>query len=648
MCLGQGFGGMIRIQNAPVNKRLLLGWFVMDAAGLLFSLLAASFLALHGHLNRLGAVDLVNFLLACAVILPYFVLKGLYSVRSRYLGIHDVAEFIGGLLIGTVAVTVSSLLMREPGVDVLLKPALFFCMSVVVLGLERLTMRRIEHLRHQSDRLNEDAKPARRTLLIGAGDAADMVLRELERMASPPYELLGILDDDVSKHGTSLRRVKVYGPISSLEKTVSALDVQQVLIAIPSANGEKVKEIVTKCHRLNLQVVCLPGLGELMHGQRLIPQVREVSMSDLLRRKQVQVDRSIGYSYIAGETVLITGGGGSIGSELARQVMLCDPKTLIILGKGENSIYEAEQSLIRTYGAKPICVIGDVRDRARMEAIFKQHQPTIVFHAAAHKHVPLMEANPGEAIRNNVLGTLNIVDLSNEFSVKKCILISTDKAVEPANVMGATKRLAELVVAAKSGKGLTHFGIVRFGNVLGSRGSLFPTLNAQIEHGGPVTVTHPDMTRFFMTIPEAVSLVIVAGAKGIDGETYILDMGEPIRILDIAEDLIKLHGYTPYSDINIKFTGPRPGEKLHEILAYGSEDLAPTDHPKVRVVRGAQVVEWEKLEAQISQLLETTKTANIEETKQALLQLVRTYDRGGQLTPSLNAVIASVDSEISL
>jgi FlaA1/EpsC-like NDP-sugar epimerase len=317
---------------------------------------------------------------------------------------------------------------------------------------------------------------------------------------------------------------------------------------------------------------------------------------------------------------LVTGGGGSIGSELARQVNRLSPAKLILVGKGENSLYEIEQELIQTQSGPASAVVADVRDHRSMNEIFTKHCPTVVFHAAAHKHVPLMQSNPIEAIRNNVFGTLNTVQTSIKHGVQHFVLISTDKAVNPTSVMGATKRIAEMIVAAHARQSDTYFGIVRFGNVLGSRGSLIPLLKNQIARGGPVRITHPEMTRYFMTIPEAVQLILQAGARGRNGELFILDMGEPVKILDLAEDLIRLHGLEPYKDIEVKFIGPRPGEKLFEELTYDKEALTPTDNPKINMAKTGMIdMDW--LMSELNQLDKICESGDEERAMQFLMEL---------------------------
>jgi FlaA1/EpsC-like NDP-sugar epimerase len=359
-------------------------------------------------------------------------------------------------------------------------------------------------------------------------------------------------------------------------------DVEEVIIAMPRATGTVVRQVVKAATEAGVQTRTVPGIFDIISGRVAVASLREVEIQDLLRRDPIQTDLEQVRVLATGETVLVTGAGGSIGSELCRQVARLEPAQLLVMGHGENSIFDVMAELTERYPhLEAVPIIGDVRDRERMRLIFERYRPYSVFHAAAHKHVPLMEENVAEAITNNVLGTKNVAELSAEYGVEHLVLISTDKAVRPTNVMGATKRVAEQIVQEVAESTGRNFVAVRFGNVLGSRGSVVPTFLRQIQSGGPVTVTHPEMRRYFMTIPEAVQLVLQAGAIGKGGEVFVLDMGEPVKILDLATDLIRLSGLEVGSDIEIRFTGARPGEKLREELFFGSESALPTDHPKV-------------------------------------------------------------------
>ncbi|MFN3368970.1 MAG: polysaccharide biosynthesis protein [Thermus sp.] len=431
-----------------------------------------------------------------------------------------------------------------------------------------------------------------RVLVVGAGEAGSMVAREMLRHPEAGLYPVGFLDDDPNKRGQSIAGVRVVGTLDDLPKAVQALEVEEVLVAIPSAPGSVVRKVVDLARAVGVRYRILPGIYEILSGRVGISQIREVRLEDLLRREPVRLNLGEVAGYLEGRVVLVTGAGGSIGSELVRQVARFHPEQVVLLGRGENSLFLLEKELEANWPElRYKVVVADVRDRDRLRRIFQLYRPQVVFHAAAHKHVPLMEANPDEAIFNNVRGTQNVVELCLEFGVERLVNISTDKAVNPTSVMGASKRVAEQVVvwgASQAALGQV-FVSVRFGNVLGSRGSVVPLFMEQIKRGGPVTVTHPDMRRYFMTIPEAAQLVLQAGGIGENGRVYVLDMGEPVRILDLAKDLIRLAGLEPYRDIDIVFTGIRPGEKLFEELLTAEEGTEASRHEKIWVAKGAQV-----------------------------------------------------------
>ncbi len=422
----------------------------------------------------------------------------------------------------------------------------------------------------------------RKILVIGAGDAGALVVRELQKNPQLNLDPIGFLDDDPSKQKHQIHGVPVIGKLTDLASLLDERPVDEVVIAIPTAPGRVVRLVADVCRLKGVPFRTMPGIFELLGGKVSVSRLREVDITDLLRREPIRInDASIGAT-IAGKTVLVTGAGGSIGRELSRQIARWNPAKLILLGHGENSIFEALLELNADYPSlELIPVIADIRDAVRLDAVFSQHQPQVVFHTAAHKHVPLMEANPAEAVTNNILGTKNLVETADRQRVERFVLISTDKAVAPSNVYGATKRIAEMIVldaALRTGK---LFTVVRFGNVLGSRGSIIPKFKHQIAAGGPLTITHPDMERFFMTIPEAVYLVLQASAFGQGGELFVLNMGTQVRIVDLAEDLIRLSGLEPGRDVEIVFTGIRPGEKLSEVLWEPGTPLEKTAHPDI-------------------------------------------------------------------
>ena len=442
-------------------------------------------------------------------------------------------------------------------------------------------------------------------IVVGAGDAAQLMLREVLRTPSLGYTPIGLIDDDPRKKNLRLHGIRVLGTTDELPHLLRDRRPDEVLIAIPSASGVQRARIVEMARAENVPVKTLPGLNELITGDRdLAVQIRPVQVEDLLGREPVEVDLEAIYSYLAGKTVLVTGAGGSIGSELCRQIARAEPQRIVLVDQGESSLYDIERELVDERGfSAGVPVLADVRDRNRMRQVFERYRPAVVFHAAAYKHVPLMEANPLESVRNNVLGTRVVADVAIEFGAERFVLISTDKALNPHSVYGQSKTLCEWIVGSHGDRDdvPTRFVAVRFGNVLNSTGSVIPLFRRQIERGGPVTVTDAEMTRFFMTIPEAVALVIQAGAIGGRGRILVLDMGEPIRILDLARNMIRLSGKEPDVDVQITFIGSRPGEKIHEELFAEGETWKATTHAKI-VALDVSPVDPAWLEAKLDEL----------------------------------------------
>ena len=468
---------------------------------------------------------------------------------------------------------------------------IFWMASVMSVGGVRI-MLRLASLRRSrmgcgGSLLHHDLPP-KRVVILGGGPSGARVLSALEEEAGVGYEVVGFLDDDPQRHGTYIRNARVIGPLKKLHDLLNTRSVDEVLIALPEASGADIKEYVLACRRLKVPVKVIPALQDVLNG-KTPPRIEEISVEDLLRRPPVRINLAAVGEFVGGKRVMVTGAGGSIGSEICRQVIELDPEALILLGHGENSIHKIHRELCENHPAmedRLRMVIASVADEPRMNQVFQVHRPQIVFHAAAHKHVPIMEANVLEAAQNNVIGTSIVAESCGRYGVENVVLISSDKAVYPTSVMGATKWLCERVVRAMVGLYRdTTYVTVRFGNVLGSRGSVVPLFHDQISKGGPVTVTHREMTRYFMSIPEAVQLVLQAGAVGKSGELYVLDMGDPVRILDLAQDMIRLCGLEPDKDIEIVFTGPRPGERLHERLAADDETIEPAFCKGLMVVR---------------------------------------------------------------
>jgi FlaA1/EpsC-like NDP-sugar epimerase len=455
-------------------------------------------------------------------------------------------------------------------------------LTMGLLGALRMSVRVIGEANEKSRRSGA-RNAGRPVLVVGAGEAGTMVVREMQRNPQLEMTPVGFLDDDRAKRGKRIYGTIVMGDISSLEHVIKVAAIEEVVIAMPRASGTAVRAVAERCQVLGIRCRTMPGVYELLDGRISVSRLRTVEISDLLRRSHLADDDRLHEAarYVRGKTVLVTGAGGSIGSELCRQVAHAYPSRLLLLGHGENSIFDVEQLVRREFPHVPTSsIIADVRDEQRIDSVFARFKPDVVLHAAAHKHVPLMEDNAVEAITNNVFGTHIVANAALRYGTQRFVLISTDKAVAPSSIMGASKRIAEMLVHGLAGRGATAFMVVRFGNVLGSRGSVVPMFKSQIERGGPVTVTDPEMKRFFMTIPEAVNLVLRAGGLGGGGELFVLNMGSPVRIRDLAEDLIKLSGFT-LSEVPIVYTRLRPGEKLEEILWETDAKTQPTSEPDI-------------------------------------------------------------------
>ena len=462
----------------------------------------------------------------------------------------------------------------------------------------------------------------RPALIVGAGDAGAMAAREMLRNPQLGYHLIGFLDDDPDKLGLRIHGVPVIGALADLARCVQELRVRQVLIAMPTAPGAAVRRVVELAQDAAVEIRTLPGYYELIGGQVSVQRARPVQLEDLLRRAPTPLDLEGVAGYLTNGVVLVVGAGGSIGSEICRQVARFGPSRLLLMGHGEDSLYRIEKELRASFPSLDcLPLLGSVRERGKLQWLLSQYHPQVIFHAAAYKHVPLMESNQDEAVLNNVIGTRNLLRAAEAEGVPNLVFISSDKAVEPANVMGATKRIGELLVRCAARRTGRPFVVVRFGNVLGSRGSVVPLFQEQIASGGPVTITHPDVTRYFMTIPEAVRLVLQAGALGQGGEVFVLDMGEPVRIYDLACDLVRLHGYEPERDVPIVFIGLRPGEKLHEKLYTAAEQTRNTAHPGIRVATHDSDMPQAELDAIVDELEQLSRQRHLSELQERLVQL---------------------------
>ena len=483
------------------------------------------------------------------------------------------------------------------------------------------------------------------TMIIGAGAAANILLHEIKTSPALEYYPVCILDDSPEKRRSTVYGVKVVGNCDKLEEIAEKYDIKTIIFAIPSATPERKGEILRRCSKTGCVVKTLPSIGQMIDKKFGLSNIRSINIEDLLGRPPIKIKLDSIMDYVSGKTVLVTGGGGSIGSELCRQIAEHSPHKLIIFDIYENNAYAIQNELQRTHPEVDVKVlIGSVRDSKRLDAVFSRYHPNIVYHAAAHKHVPLMEDNPNEAVKNNVFGTLKTVRTADKFGVDRFVLISTDKAVNPTNVMGATKRICEMIVQTYNKHSETEFVAVRFGNVLGSNGSVIPLFKDQIANGGPVTVTHKDIIRYFMTIPEAVSLVLQAGASARGGEIFVLDMGELVKIVDLAENIIRLSGYTPYKDIDIKFTGLRPGEKLYEELLMDEEGLEATENNLIHIGKPIDINEDEFF-ADLEELSEIMYDDNAD-VRRVIKKIVKTYKEPRRSTPAVTFLKKEEETEL--
>lgn len=533
-----------------------------------------------------GLVDYI--VLALLVRTIVFYVMGVYYIDWVHADAKDLFRLIFANSISSAILGVVVVLLLLPFADINSFPRsvifIDYIFYLALIGASRLALRVLTLARIASQRFKRG--PRTRVLIAGAGDAGSLIVRELANNPQTGLDVVGFVDDDPAKIGTRIRGFKVLGPTSDIPHFADKYDVSQVLVAMPTAPGSVVRHIRDVCRERNISMRTIPGLYEILSGEVRISQIRDVQIEDLLRREVVASNPESVAEFLHQKRVAVTGAGGSIGSELCRQVAAARPGLLLLMGHGENSIFQLEQGLKSEFPNVPVVpVIVDIRDKSRLVWAFNRYKPEVVFHAAAHKHVPLMENNVVEAITNNVIATRNLVSAAAETGIDSLVMISTDKAVEPVSIMGASKSLAEHIVTQTASRPHRCYTVVRFGNVLGSRGSVVRTFQEQIRAGGPITITDPHMTRYFMSIPEAVHLVLQALAIGVDRDILVLDMGEPIKVLDIAHDLITLSGLTPYEDIDIVFTGSRPGEKISEHLWAPDEEVLPTDHEKIMRIK---------------------------------------------------------------
>lgn len=598
------------------NRYLLLGDIFLSLVSVLSSYLIRLELIAIFPTYQSSLLWMLGIVLVVKPLVYY--LFGIYRRLWRYASIRE-------LILILSAVTVASMVVSGAMIG-LFAAGLFYGFPRSVLVIDwLLSMAFVGGLRFifrimaettSSAANNSKFIPRRKkwVLVVGAGDAGAMVVRELQKNPQLNIKPIGFLDDNPAKQDSKIHGVPVLAPLDEIGHILDTRHVDEVIIAIPSAAGKVLRRVTEVCRRRGVAFRTMPGIYELLGGDVSVSRLREVDIADLLRREPVKMETEALGEVLENRVVMVTGAGGSIGSELCRQIARLNPSKLLMLGHGENSIFSALLALKERFPVLEIVpLIADVRDKPRISVIFKRWAPEVIFHTAAHKHVPLMQSNIEEAVTNNILGTYNIVQASLDFDVQRLVMISTDKAIRPVNIMGATKRLAEMLVLDAARKHDKAFTVVRFGNVLGSRGSVVPRFKRQIAAGGPVTVTHPEMKRYFMTIPEAVHLVLQASALSKGGENFILDMGQPVKILELAEDLIRLSGLEPGRDIEIVFSGIRPGEKLSEDLWDKGFAYSPTPHPDIHRVDSEGIMSSEKLKAVVDELIQLARAGRQEE-----------------------------------
>ena len=578
-------------------------------------------LTLTPEINRRVLTSIILAVLVYGTFLQVF---RTYKNITRYENGNDYLIYVLACLISCTVMIFFNVLKIIPTVDERTNLIASLIIVTAIIGY-RVFLRMILTDVHDS---KKEKKPKKNVLIIGAGEATKILLATIKSSMYDIYNVVGLIDDNTNKVNYAISGKKILGTRYDIPRICKENDVEMIFFTISNISNDDRRKILEICQETGCRVRILPGTKDLIKDKPIMQSFRNVEIEDLLGRDPIKLDNKNINKLIKGKVVLVTGGGGSIGSELCRQIMQFNPQRLVIVDIYENNLYDIEQELKFNYpNSKIDAIVASVREKDRLNEIFEEYKPYLVFHAAAHKHVPLMETSPLEAIKNNVFGTLNVVNCADEYNVKRFILISTDKAVNPTNIMGATKRLCEMIIQAKNKVSDTEYAAVRFGNVLGSNGSVVPLFKKQIAHGGPVTVTHKEITRFFMTIPEAVSLVLQAmsGAKG--GEIFVLDMGEPVKIYDMAVKLIKLSGLEPGVDIQIKVTGLRPGEKLYEELLMAEEGLTETKHDKIHVAKPSDInmtMINKKLKV-LKQLVNTNDNEKKDEIKKVIKEVVPTY-----------------------
>jgi len=606
------------------QKKLIL--YFLDSSIIIFALILSSFIMSYPKYTIFNELFFIFVISITIIKLTIFSIFGIYDFMWRYASKEEFIKVTISCIITTPIIFISNkliqlffnhsfILLRTIFIDLVLT-------ILLIVGLRAILKSIYQFILERSVQNNNSAK--KRVLIVGAGEAGNIIANEISRNPNSHWSIVGYIDDKKELIGRKIHQKPVLGTTDDLTYHIIKKQIEEIIIAMPTASSKTIRKIIDIANQNNIRCKTTPKLSDLIEGNLNINQIREVNIADLLGRNPIEIDTQSISQYVSNKVILITGAGGSIGSEICRQLIQYGPSKMIILDHSENNTYLIEQELqnIGNYATKLIPVVQDIKTKFLLENTFSKHKPEIIFHAAAHKHVPLMEDNLHEVIENNIHGTKNVIELADKYKIEKFVLISTDKAVNPTNVMGASKRVCELLVQAYSKKSKTIFSSVRFGNVLGSNGSVIPLFKNQIKKGGPVTITHPDITRYFMTIPEAVSLVIQTGEQSKGGEIFILDMGKPIKITELAKDLISLSGFKE-SEIPIKFTGLRPGEKLYEELFYNKNYAKKTDFNKILI--GDKIETNKNIELileEINTLLKHNTELKSKKTKEQLFNIV--------------------------
>jgi len=608
---------------------ILLAHIIAFAASLMLSFLLAN----NMQFKHRWLVEQYPILLFFFIIIKLIVFGLFRQYRGwwRYVGISDLTGILRASLVSTliiVALWFTVVLkigpIRRHLQNIADTAQAIFMFDLFATFLLLAGLRMLTRLYYEEFRIVEGGR-LKRFLIVGAGNAGEALLREIHRMAVAQYDVIGFIDDDPVKQGLSIHGIPVLGTVEQLPKICTDRNIDEIAIAMPSATHHQLRRVIQVCEGTKIRFRTVPSIIDIASGKFRVSQIRDVDINDLLGREVVQLDLDLIEAFIKDKIVLVTGAGGSIGSEMCRQVCIFKPKLLLLVEQAENPLFYIERELRERFPDIPTkAIVCNITDKIRVGEVFEKYEPEVVIHAAAHKHVPLMELNPGEAIKNNILGTQVVADVADSYGSGNFVMISTDKAVNPTSIMGSSKRIAEMYIQDLNRTSKTHFVTVRFGNVLGSEGSVVPIFKKQIAEGGPVTVTHPDMKRYFMVIPEAVQLVLQAATMGKGGEIFVLDMGEPVEIVRLARELITLSGFRPGEDIEIVFTGLRAGEKLFEELSIKGEDMQPTRHPKIVIWKNIPM-DRDKLQASIGELLNVARTQGDSQVAQKIKQLVPEY-----------------------